>query len=165
MSESDFDKNGLDKSGTHWLQYAALAFSAFAVYTTWAYYNDASFHSFVVKIFKFLNCNGYNPISYCVMRWRTVYQKWFYENLSQNFFQIIPIFILGLSRCYLYLARNNIWKQQKCFFKILLDGSDGSIRVGNLLSINSNYLLKIKNTKNKYLKILFIGDSFLGNFK
>ena len=73
MSKSDFDKNGVDQSGTHWMQYAALAFSAFAVYTTWAYYNDASFHYFVVKIFKFLNCNGYNPISYCVMRWKTNY--------------------------------------------------------------------------------------------
>ena len=49
MSKSDFDKNGVDKSGTHWLQYAALAVSAFAVYTTWAYYNDTSFHSFVVN--------------------------------------------------------------------------------------------------------------------
>tara|TARA_Y100000589_G_scaffold309134_1_gene326302 strand:+ start:3847 stop:4068 length:222 start_codon:yes stop_codon:yes gene_type:complete len=73
MSKSDFDKNGIDKSGTHWLQYAALAFGAFAVYTTWAYYNDAIFHHFVIKIFKLLNCSGYNPISYCLMRWRTVY--------------------------------------------------------------------------------------------
>ena len=73
MSKSDFDENGVDRSGTHWLQYVALAFSAFAIYTTWAYYNDASFHFFVVKIFKFLNCNGYNPISYCIMRWKTSY--------------------------------------------------------------------------------------------
>ena len=71
MSKSNFDKNGVDQSGTHWLQYAALVFSAFAVYTTWAYYNDAGFHYFVLKIFKFLNCNGYNPFSYCVMRWGT----------------------------------------------------------------------------------------------
>ncbi len=73
MSKSDFDKNGVDQTGTHWLQYFALAFTAFAIYTTWAYYYDASFHYFVVKIFKFLNCNGYNPFSYCVMRWKTVY--------------------------------------------------------------------------------------------
>ena len=73
MTNSDFDKNGVDKSGTHWLQYVALAVSAFAVFTTWAYYNDASFHHFVVKIFKFLNCYGYNPFSYCVMRWKTAY--------------------------------------------------------------------------------------------
>ena len=68
MSDSDFDKNGVDKSGTHWLQYVALIFSAFAIFTTWAYYNDPSFHFFVLKIFKFLNCNGYNPFSYCLMR-------------------------------------------------------------------------------------------------
>ncbi len=73
MSKSEFDKNGLDQSGTHWLQYVALFFSAFAVYTTWAYYNDPSFHYFIVKIFKFWNCNGYNPISYCVMRFQAIY--------------------------------------------------------------------------------------------
>ncbi len=73
MSKSDFDKNGLDQFGTHWLQYFALAFSAFVVYLTWAYYNDASFHYLVQKIFKFLNCNGYNSISYCIMRWKTSY--------------------------------------------------------------------------------------------
>ena len=73
MRKSDFDKYGVDHSGTHWMQYAALAFSAFAVYTTWAYYNNISFHYFVIKIFKFLNCSGYNPISYCVMSWKTNY--------------------------------------------------------------------------------------------
>ena len=72
MSKSDFDKNGVDQSGTHWLQYVAIAVSAFAIYTTWAYYNDPRFHYFVVKIFKFLNCNGYNPISYCVLRWNSI---------------------------------------------------------------------------------------------
>ena len=64
MSNSNFDKNGLDKSGTYWLQYAT-----FAIYFGWAFFNDANFHHFVVKIFKFWNCNGYNPLSYCVMRW------------------------------------------------------------------------------------------------
>jgi len=73
MSKLDFDKNGVDKYGTHWLQYAALALSAFAIYSTWAYYFDDSFHFFVVKIFKFLNCNGYNPITYCVIRWKIAY--------------------------------------------------------------------------------------------
>ena len=53
---------------------------------------------------------------------------------------------------------------RKCFFNILLDGSDGSVRVGTLLSIKSNYLLKIKNTKNKYFKILLIGDSCFRKF-
>ena len=81
------------------------------------------------------------------------------------YFKIIPIFILGLS-----VGIISIWpgiisgSSRKCFFKILLDGSDGSLRVGTLLSINSKYLLKIKNTKNKYLKILLIGDSCFRKF-
>ena len=81
------------------------------------------------------------------------------------YFKIIPIFILGFS-----LGIISIWpgiisgNNRKCFFNILLDGSDGSLRVGTLLSINSNYLLKIKNAKNKYLKILLIGDSCFRKF-
>ena len=81
------------------------------------------------------------------------------------YFKIIPIFILGFS-----VGIISIWpgiisgNNRKCFFNILLDGSDGSLRVGTLLSINSNYLLKIKNTKNKYLKILLIGDSCFRKF-
>tara|TARA_B100000900_G_scaffold399032_1_gene401099 strand:+ start:425 stop:694 length:270 start_codon:yes stop_codon:yes gene_type:complete len=81
------------------------------------------------------------------------------------YFQIIPIFILGVS-----LGMISIWpgiisgKSRKCFINILLDGNDGSVRVGTLLSMNSYYLLKIKNTKNKYLKILFIGDSCFRKF-
>tara|TARA_B100001079_G_scaffold46909_1_gene38215 strand:- start:189 stop:464 length:276 start_codon:yes stop_codon:yes gene_type:complete len=81
------------------------------------------------------------------------------------YFKIIPIFILGFS-----LGIISIWpgiisgNNRKCFFNILLDGSDGSLRVGTLLSINSNYLLKIKNTNNKYLKILLIGDSCFRKF-
>ena len=70
MSNSLFDKNGVNKSGTHWLQYAAFVVTAFAIYFCWAYLNDASFNHFVVKIFKFWNCNGYNTISYCLIRWK-----------------------------------------------------------------------------------------------
>ena len=32
MSNSNFDKNGIDKSGTHWLQYAAFVVTAFDIY-------------------------------------------------------------------------------------------------------------------------------------
>ena len=71
MSKSDFDKNGIDESGTHWLQYAALALSAIAVYTTWAYFFNDDFHHFVLKLFKFLNCNGYNPLSFCIRRFKS----------------------------------------------------------------------------------------------
>ena len=76
------------------------------------------------------------------------------------YLQIIPTLILGFS-----LGVISIWpgivsgNSRKCFFNILKDGSDGSIKIGTVLSINPNYLLKIKKTKNNYLKILLIGDS------
>ena len=70
MSNSNFDKNGVDSYGVHWLQYAAFVLTAFSIYFVWAFFNDANFHHFASKILKFWNCNGYNPISYCVMRWK-----------------------------------------------------------------------------------------------
>ena len=38
MSNSDFDKNGLDSYGIHWLQYVAFAISGFAIFSTWAFF-------------------------------------------------------------------------------------------------------------------------------
>ena len=70
MNYSNFDKSGVDKSGLHWRQYAAFAVTAFALNSGWAFFNDFNFHHFAVKIFKFLNCNGYNPLGYCAMRWK-----------------------------------------------------------------------------------------------
>ena len=73
------------------------------------------------------------------------------------YLQIIPIFILGFS-----IGVVSIWpgiisgNSRKCFFNILKDGSDGSIKIGTIISINPNYLLKIKKTKNNYLKILLL---------
>jgi len=81
------------------------------------------------------------------------------------YLQIIPIFVLGFS-----IGVLSIWpgiisgNSRKCFFNIIKDGSNGSVKVGTLLSINANYLLKIKNTKNKYIKILLIGDSCFRKF-
>ena len=89
-------------------------------------------------------------------------KKKFYKTF---YFQTIPIFILGLS-----VGVISIWpgiiseRSRKCFFNILLDGTDGSVKIGTLFSINSSYLLKIKNTENKYLKILLIGDSCFRKF-
>ena len=70
MSNSNFDKIGVDESGTHLLQYAAFVVNAFAIYFVWAFFNDANFHHFPVKIFNFWNCNGYDPLSYCLMLWK-----------------------------------------------------------------------------------------------
>ena len=53
MSNSNFDKNGVDNSGTHWLQYAALVITAFAIYFGWVFFNDVYFHQFTVKIYNF----------------------------------------------------------------------------------------------------------------
>jgi len=50
MSFSNFDKHGLDKSRTHWLQYAVFVKTAIAVYFGWAFFNVASFHYFSLKI-------------------------------------------------------------------------------------------------------------------
>ena len=49
-------------------------------------------------------------------------------------------------------------KGRRCFFNIIKDGSDGSIKLSTILSIEPNYLLKIKNARNKYYKVLYIGD-------
>ena len=89
-------------------------------------------------------------------------KKKFYKIL---YFRIFPSLILGFS-----IGVISIWpgiisgNSRKCFLKILIDGSDGDVKIGTLLSINPNYLLKIKNTKNKYFKILFIGDSCFRKF-
>ena len=77
----------------------------------------------------------------------------------------MPTFIIGFS-----LGVIAIWpgiisgNSRKCFLKILMDGSDGSIKLETLLSMNPNYLLKVKNTNNKYFKILLIGDSCFRKF-
>ena len=49
-------------------------------------------------------------------------------------------------------------KGRKCFLKIIHDGSQGNLSLGTIFSIPPNYLLKIHNEKNKYNKILLIGD-------
>ena len=88
------------------------------------------------------------------------------RNFYKTFYlKIIPIFILGFS-----IGVISIWpgiisgNSRKCFFKIIKDGSDGSVKIGTLLSINPNYLIKIKKTKNQYLKILLIGDTCFRRF-
>ena len=81
------------------------------------------------------------------------------------YLQIIPIFVLGFS-----IGVISIWpgiisgNSRKCFFNILKDGSDGSVKIGTLFSINPNYLIKIKKNKNKYFKVLLIGDACFRRF-
>ena len=47
---------------------------------------------------------------------------------------------------------------RKCFLKIIQDGTNGNVSLGTIFSITPNYLLKIHKEKNKYYKILLIGD-------
>ena len=47
---------------------------------------------------------------------------------------------------------------RKCFLKIVKDGSDGNVSLSTIFEISPNYLVKINNTKNKYFKILLVGD-------
>ena len=39
------------------------------------------------------------------------------------------------------------------------DGSDGDVQLKTIISINPSYLLRIKNSRNTYLKVLLVGDS------
>ena len=78
---------------------------------------------------------------------------------------MIPMFLVGFA-----LGVIMIWpgiisgNSRKCFFNIIKDGSDGDVELKTILSINSKYLLKIKNASNKYLKVLLVGDSCFRKF-
>ena len=81
------------------------------------------------------------------------------------FLQSFVFLILGL-----FLGFVAIWpgliteKGRKCFLKIIKDGSEGNISLRTISFITPNYLLKIKNEKNKYFKILLIGDNCFRKF-
>ena len=81
------------------------------------------------------------------------------------YFKIIPIFVLGFS-----IGVIAIWpglisgNSRKCFLNILKDGSDGDIEFKTILKVKPDYLLKIKNARNNYFKVLLVGDSSIRNF-
>ena len=58
------------------------------------------------------------------------------------------------------ISRNS----RKCFFNIIKDGSDGNIQIKTILLVNPNYLLRIKNAKNDYWKVLLVGDACFRKF-
>ena len=60
MSNSNFDKNGVDSTGTHWYQYLALGITILFVILIWLYFRDYNFQLFVQKVFKIINCSGFN---------------------------------------------------------------------------------------------------------
>ena len=75
-----------------------------------------------------------------------------------NLFNAIFFFtglLLGITIIWPGLLKN---ENRKCFFKIIEDGSDGKVTIETILSIDPTSLVKIKNAKNSYSKILRIGD-------
>ena len=86
------------------------------------------------------------------------FSKYFY-------FKIIPIFVLGFSFGVFVIWPGLIsGNSRKCFFNILKDGSDGDIQLKTILKVKPDYLLKIKNARNNYFKVLLIGDSCFRSF-
>ncbi len=77
-----------------------------------------------------------------------------YKNLKYLLLLLVGFF-LGITTIWPGVISN---KGRNCFLKIIRDGSDGSVSLKTIASISPNYLIKIGNAKNKYLKILFIGD-------
>ena len=77
-----------------------------------------------------------------------------YKNFVYSLF-----FLSGLS-----LGILSIWpgiiknENRKCFIKIIKDGSDGKVSLETVFSIEPQCLIKINNAKNKYNKVLYIGD-------
>ena len=84
-------------------------------------------------------------------------KKRFYKFL---YLKILPTFIFGFVLGVIAIWPGIVFERSRnCFFNILKDGIDGDVQLKTMVSINPNYLLKIKNSKNIYLKVLFIGDS------
>ena len=76
--------------------------------------------------------------------------KYFYYSL---------FFLTGLSTGVILIWPGILKNENRnCFYRIIKDGSDGSVSIGTILSIEPKYLLKISNAKSKYIKILLIGD-------
>ena len=77
-----------------------------------------------------------------------------YKKFTYAFF-----FLSGLS-----LGILSIWpgiiknENRKCFIKIIKDGSDGNVSIDTIFSIEPQYLIKINNARNKYNKVLYVGD-------
>ena len=89
-------------------------------------------------------------------------KKKFYKVFIIKIFPFLFIgFSIGVIAIWPGLVSGN---NRRCFFNILKDGSDGDIQLKTMLKVKPNYLLKIKNARNNYLKVLLIGDSCFRNF-
>ena len=89
---------------------------------------------------------------------------------SKNYLKVLHIKNLSILVFGFFLGVIAIWpgiisrNSRKCFFNIVKEGSVGNIQIKTLLLVNPNYLLKIKNAKNKYWKVLLVGDACFRKF-
>ena len=68
-------------------------------------------------------------------------------------------FLIGLSIGFILIWPGLLKTENRnCFFNIIKDGSDGSVSIGTIFSIEPKYLFKINNVKSRYSKILLVGD-------
>ena len=74
-------------------------------------------------------------------------------------FERTVFFLVGLLTGIFLIWPDIVRKDSRNCFYIIKDGSDGNVQINTIFSINPSYLVKIKNTENKYKKILLIGDS------
>ena len=89
--------------------------------------------------------------------------NWAKSKLSivQSFLFLTLGFFIGIGVIWPGLITD---KGRKCFLKIIKEGSEGSVSLATIFSITPNYLLKIHSAKNKYNKILLIGDACFRKF-
>ena len=73
----------------------------------------------------------------------------------QSLLFIVIGFVLGVGAVWPGLVTDI---GRRCFLKIIKDGSSGSVSLSTIFSLTPNYLLKINNAKNKYFKVLLVGD-------
>ena len=77
-----------------------------------------------------------------------------YKSLERSIFIFLG-FSIGVLLIWPKIIRED---SRKCFIEIIKDGSDGKVEISTIFSISPSYLLRINNAKNKYKKILLIGD-------
>ena len=88
----------------------------------------------------------------------------------KNFIKVFYIKNLAILFIGFYLGVIAIWpgiisrNSRKCFFTIIKEGSVGNIQIKTILLVNPNYLLRIKNAKNEYWKVLLVGDACFRKF-
>ena len=89
-------------------------------------------------------------------------RKIFFEVFNIKKLSILVLgFTLGVIAIWPGIISRN---SRKCFFNIIKDGSDGNIQIKTILLVNPNYLLRIKNAKNEYWKVLLVGDACFRKF-